>query len=95
MLNSLRRYAVNAAGPILSAAVTELSQFLRQQSRPLKLTTLETLVAMVENYAGQMSSDLFGLVLREASNLIADSDLHLSHLALQLTVCVIKCVLII
>lgn len=70
--------------------MTELSQFLRQQSRPLKLTTLETLVALMENYAQHMSADLFGLVLRECSNLIADSDLHLAHLALQLTVCVLK-----
>jgi cullin-associated NEDD8-dissociated protein 1 len=76
--------------PILASAVSELSQFLRQQSRPLKLTTLETLLALVQSNSGRMTPDLFELVLRETTNLISDADLHLSHLALQLTICIIS-----
>ena len=78
-------------GPILENAVSELAQFLRQQSRPLKLSTLETLVALVNSSsAQQMTPALFELVVREAANLISDSDLQLAHLALQLTICVVR-----
>lgn len=70
---------------VLSSAVTELSQFLRQQSRPLKLTTLGTLISLIRSNPLQMSPDLYTQVLSEASNLISPSDLHLSHLSLQLT----------
>lgn len=33
--------------PILPSATEELALFLRQQSRPLKQTTLETLLALI------------------------------------------------
>lgn len=70
--------------------MSELALFLRQQSRPLKLATLETLVALVKSNAANMTPDLFEMVITEAANLISDADLHLSHLALLLTVSVLK-----
>lgn len=39
--------------------MSELSLFLRQQSRPLKLATLSTLIALVRSNAGSMTPDLF------------------------------------
>lgn len=39
--------------------MSELALFLRQQSRPLKLATLETLVALVQSNAQRMTPDLF------------------------------------
>ena len=45
--------------PVLASAVSELSLFLRQQSRPLKLATLETLIALVKSNAANMTPDLF------------------------------------
>jgi len=76
--------------PILEGAVEELALFLRQQSRPLKLATLETLIALVKSNASSMTTPLFELILTEAASLISDADLHLSHLALLLTVHVLQ-----
>jgi len=76
--------------PILEGAVEELALFLRQQSRPLKLATLETLIALVKSNAASMTPPLFELILTEAASLISDADLHLSHLALLLTVHVLQ-----
>ena len=76
--------------PILEGAMEELALFLRQQSRPLKLATLETLIALVKSNASSMTPPLFELILTEAASLISDADLHLSHLALLLTVHVLQ-----
>lgn len=74
---------------ILQDTMSELSQFLRQQSRSLKQTTLETIDALVNSNGSNMSSELFANVMVEAAPLVSDTDLHLSHLALQLTVSVL------
>jgi len=76
--------------PILDGAVRELSQFLRQQSRPLKQSTLETLMALVKSSGQGMSAEHFQLVLQEAAPLISDADLHLTHLTLRLAVSVVS-----
>ncbi|CAM9727695.1 unnamed protein product [Chrysoparadoxa australica] len=70
---------------ILPGATNELALFLRQQSRPLKQTTLETLVALVPSIVRLRDTQLLELVLKEAAPLISDADLHLAHLALHLT----------
>jgi cullin-associated NEDD8-dissociated protein 1 len=76
--------------PILAEAVEELAMFLRQQSRPLKLATLETLIGLVRSNAPAMVPALFELILRETAPLISDADLHLSHLALLLSLEVLE-----
>jgi len=75
--------------PILNEAIQELSQFLRQQSRPLKQTTLETLMALVKSSATNMTESLFDLILSEAAPLVSDGDLHLTHLSLRLSISVL------
>lgn len=75
--------------PILNEAIQALAQFLRQQSRALKQTTLETLMALIESSSAQMDGALFALVLAEAAPLISDADLHLTHLSLRLTIAVL------
>ncbi|CAM9131475.1 unnamed protein product, partial [Ectocarpus sp. 12 AP-2014] len=66
--------------PILPSATEELAQFLRQQSRPLKQTTLETLLALIGSNHAQMTQALFSLLLKESAALVTDADLHLAHL---------------
>jgi len=92
-LPALKALATIASSPAgvdltstLGAAVTELVQFLRQQSRSLKQTTLETLDALVCSNGKNMDGALFEAIVKEASSLISEHDLHLSYLALRLTV---------
>lgn len=70
--------------PVLSEAMSELSHFLRQQSRALKQAALDTLNALVESNGSHMSGEVFATVLSEVAALVSDADLHLSHLALRL-----------
>jgi len=70
---------------ILPGTMTVLSEFLRQASRPLKQSTFETLLALVDAYGAQMDINLLNNVLKETSPLISDADLHLTHLGLKLT----------
>lgn len=76
--------------PILASAVQELALLLRQQSRSLKQTTLETLTALVDSSSGSMDGTHFELMMQEAAPLISDSDLQLTHLSLRLTIDVVK-----
>lgn len=76
---------------ILADAVTNLSHFLRQQSRSLKQMTLDTLNALVQSKGSSISIDLFRLILEEASNLMVDSDLQLCHLTLRLVISILTC----
>jgi len=72
-------------------AVEELSLFLRQQSRPLLLATLETLLALVEAQGASMDPALLAKALAEAAPLVSDADLHLTHLALKLSSQILAC----
>jgi len=77
-------------GTVLPPAVGDLAMFLRQQSRPLKQTTLETLMALVpasrhSSESSALPSELLAQVLTECAPLVNSGDLFLSHLALQLT----------
>eukprot|EP00903_Cladosiphon_okamuranus_P016633 g15341.t1 len=76
--------------PILPTATEELAQFLRQQSRPLKQTTLETLLALIGSNHPQMSQALFSLLLKESAALVTDADLHLAHLSLKMSCLILE-----
>jgi cullin-associated NEDD8-dissociated protein 1 len=74
---------------ILVDTIKELSHFLRQQSRSLKQVTLETLDALITSNGQNISKDQFTMMLTETSALITDGDLHLSHLAVKLTISIL------
>ncbi len=77
--------------PILSEATKELAAFLRQQQRQLKELTLETLSALVASHSTQISTEVFALLVKDASALVHASDLHLGHLAMHLIKEILVC----
>ena len=95
-LSTLKALAVIASSPLhldlssflLMDATSELSLFLRQQSRGLKQTTLQTLDALVLSSSAQLDAQTVAIILHEAAALVNDADLHLSHLALRLAISV-------
>ena len=70
--------------------VAELSMFLRQQSRVLKQATLITLDAFINCTTVNLipDSELISTVVKEASNLVNDSDLLLANLSLKVLISV-------
>ncbi|KDO16458.1 hypothetical protein SPRG_18016, partial [Saprolegnia parasitica CBS 223.65] len=69
---------------ILTDAIVCLSQLLRQQSRTLKQTALDTLIALVQSKGASVAAASLCDTIQEASALISDSDLQLSQLSLTL-----------
>lgn len=69
--------------PILAEAVSELANLLRQQSRRVKQSALESLDVVIKcNGGGSLDKALYESVLKELGAIIVDSDLHISHLSL-------------
>ena len=69
--------------PILAEAVSELANLLRQQSRRVKQSALESLDVVIKcNGGGSLDEALYESVLKELGAIIVDSDLHISHLSL-------------
>ena len=94
-LPTLKALAVIASSPlnldlssVLLNSTVELSLFLRQQSRGLKQTALQTLDALVLSPSAQLDAQAVGVILHEAAALVNDADLHLTHLALRLALSV-------
>ena len=79
---------------ILSDAISTMGTFLRQQSRRLKQSALEALVVVVTNHGTMAVSlaggQLFSSVQEELASLIVDSDLHLSHLSMRVSIAMLK-----
>lgn len=74
--------------PILAESISTMSSFLKLQSRSLKQSTLEALDIIVANHGSDKEfrgGELFTSVVQDITPLIVDTDLHLSHLALQCT----------
>lgn len=77
--------------PILADSLKELASFLRKNNRQLKQSSLQALDDIVKKYgSNKAAKDLFPATLAEVAPLISDADLHLSHLALQLCVSILK-----
>lgn len=77
--------------PILSDSIKELSTFLRKANRALRQSSLATLGVIVKNYGSdKKATDLFKPLLSELSSLVSDSDLHLTHLALNLAALIVQ-----
>eukprot|EP00979_Chaetoceros_neogracilis_P018000 scaffold10547_cov268-Chaetoceros_neogracile.AAC.9 len=68
---------------VIHDMITELSSLLRQNSRSVKQSTLQCLETVVTSRPARLDASIFGLVLKELSNVIVDSDLHISHLSLK------------
>jgi len=77
--------------PILADAVSELSSLLRQQSRGVKQSALESLDIVVRCSGGDaLDAALYDSVLKELGAIILDADLHISHLSLCAAISVLK-----
>jgi len=72
---------------VLDSVCKELASFLRKKSRPLKQSSLSTLIALIKAHGKSKaaSSALFEIILKEVAPFVSEQDLHLAHLALQLT----------
>ena len=75
---------------VLLESTTELSLFLRQKSRSLKQITLFTLDSLVNSKSVILRDGDINTILLETSSLINDNDLHLTYLALNLTISILK-----
>ena len=87
-LNSMQDNAAIDLSPILADSIAAMSSFLKLQSRSLKQSTLEALDIIVTNHGSYpefRDGQLFSKLVQDITHLIVDSDLHLSHLALECT----------
>jgi len=77
--------------PILTEVINELSNFLRKNNRQIKQSSLSALDVIIRKYGNSpVVRPLFGSVLTEVAPIISDSDFHLTHLGLQLTVGIVR-----
>lgn len=71
---------------ILIDTIESMAGFLKLQSRSLKQISLEALDIVITNHGSSIPAQdahaLFSMVLVELSDLVDDSDLHISHLSL-------------
>ncbi|GMH86499.1 hypothetical protein TL16_g10567, partial [Triparma laevis f. inornata] len=70
---------------VLAVSTEEMTHFLRQHSRSLKMCVLETISAFVQSNNSKINKSLFELILIEAAPLITDADLQVSHLAISVS----------
>ena len=68
---------------VINDIITELGCLCRQSSRSLLQNTLQCLDTIVTLSPSGVNAGVHGNVLKEISNCIVDSDLHVSHLALK------------
>ncbi|XP_031563225.1 cullin-associated NEDD8-dissociated protein 1-like isoform X2 [Actinia tenebrosa] len=90
-LTTVKAYTLIAGSPlkvnlssILNESMPILASFLRKNQRALKLSTLNTLNVLMNNYGTSLVPDNIAGVLAEVPPLINESDLHISQLTLSL-----------
>lgn len=76
---------------VCSDVVLECSTYLRKNDRALKQAALTSLNSIITRYASQIGGDLYEAVVKELAGLISDTELHLTHLALQLCETMVRC----
>jgi len=77
--------------PILNDTVSELASLLRQNSRGVKQSAIQCLDVIIQSQHGTTSdSKLHELILKEVSGNIRDTDLHICHLSLRLSLAVME-----
>lgn len=67
---------------VLRETIETIAGFLKLQSRSLKQSSLEALDTIFKNHGAPDDKALYSQVLQDVSHLIADTDLHISHLSL-------------
>ncbi|CAJ1966530.1 unnamed protein product [Cylindrotheca closterium] len=75
---------------MLRESIETMAGFLKLQSRSLKQSSLEALDTMIKNHGAGDDKALYSRVLEDLAHLIADSDLHISHLSLRVSHSVLK-----
>lgn len=79
--------------PILADTVSVLASLLRQNSRRVKQSALDALDILIRCDGNEsmtnMGNGLLNLVLVELGGIIVDSDLHISHLSLDVTISIL------
>ncbi|PIA55279.1 hypothetical protein AQUCO_00800179v1 [Aquilegia coerulea] len=90
-LTAVKAFSVIASSPlkidlscVLDHVIAELTTFLRKANRALRQATLATLNSLVAAYGDRIGSSAYETITAELSNLISDSDLHMTALALVL-----------
>ena len=77
--------------PILADSLTDMASFLKFTSRSLKQTTLESMDIVTINHGATLADGiLFSSIVKEFAPLVADSDLHVAHLALSVAVSILN-----
>jgi cullin-associated NEDD8-dissociated protein 1 len=96
-ITALKAFALIAVSPlkvslncVLHDAVLVCADFLRKNDRALKQAALTTLKAFVDNCSPSLGPDLFESVTKELCMLVSETELHLTHLALQLCVSMVQ-----
>jgi hypothetical protein len=91
-LISVRTFTIVSQSPVAAGeelnrcvliAFEELSLLLRKSNRPLRISSLECLIILVERFGNMIPTSSFSNLLVELKPLISDSDLHLLPLALK------------
>mmetsp|Transcript_28913 Transcript_28913/g.78333 ORF Transcript_28913/g.78333 Transcript_28913/m.78333 type:complete len:1439 (+) Transcript_28913:233-4549(+) len=77
---------------ILSESIKTMAGFLKLAARSLRQCALEALDAVVIHHGKTIvgETELFAELLAELADLVVDSDLHMSHLALRASVSALK-----
>eukprot|EP00557_Chaetoceros_sp_GSL56_P008397 CAMPEP_0176506252 /NCGR_PEP_ID=MMETSP0200_2-20121128/16933_1 /TAXON_ID=947934 /ORGANISM="Chaetoceros sp., Strain GSL56" /LENGTH=1457 /DNA_ID=CAMNT_0017905869 /DNA_START=20 /DNA_END=4393 /DNA_ORIENTATION=- len=68
---------------IIDDVVSELAALLRQNRRSIKQASLQCLEKIITSSALGQHQNIVGSILKDLSYVIVDSDLHISHLSLQ------------
>eukprot|EP00298_Acanthocystis_sp_HF-20_P014341 c20735_g3_i1.p1 GENE.c20735_g3_i1~~c20735_g3_i1.p1 ORF type:complete len:1246 (-),score=552.88 c20735_g3_i1:2007-5744(-) len=98
----IRHSAVSAFSQILSSKLTldisivvdsladKLGSFLRQSNRSVKQSSLLALIALASHYHSSIKMPQFDLMIKEASSLVVEGDVHMAGLALRLYVFILN-----
>ncbi|KAJ3188217.1 Cullin-associated NEDD8-dissociated protein 1 [Gaertneriomyces sp. JEL0708] len=76
--------------PILPDIMADLSSFLRKAQRQLRVASLKTLEVLIRQYGPQLSAEVFPSILSELKPLLADSDLHVLPLGLNVVSTIVQ-----
>jgi len=80
--------------PIFSQTLTELAYLLRLSNRAIKQSVLECLAVILQSTSVEtglaLTSDLCELIVKEISSIIMGSDMHMSHLSIQVATSLLR-----